>query len=96
MRQVARLTIPAVRTASRAARSTRDSSMWRRPSLPLCGFRQRPGRSERAEPLARFGARELSLVDPMKPPRSFITGNGNGSEGTLDRLGLSSGPERSV
>ncbi len=32
----------------------------------------------------------------MEPPPSFVTGRGNGPEGTPDRLGLSSGPEDSL
>jgi hypothetical protein len=47
-------------------------------------------------PSARLGSGELSLTDPMGPPRSFVTGEDNGSEGTPDRLGLSRGPEGSL
>jgi hypothetical protein len=45
---------------------------------------------------ARLGSEALSLADPMGPPPSIITGRGNGSEVTPDRLGLSRGPPDSL
>ncbi len=53
--------------------------------------RGRAGRGGRTGLLTRPGAGALSLVDPIEPPPSIITG-GQRTEGTTGLLGLSRGP----
>jgi hypothetical protein len=52
--------------------------------------RGRLGGGGRTDLLTHPGSGALSLVDPIKPPPSVITGRGNRPKDTPDRLGLSS------